>query len=61
MLDETGVRAGDEEAEVTMIADADTFREILEGSLNPTAAFMSQRLSVEGDMGAALRLGSALA
>lgn len=60
MLDSEGARAGDEDAEVTMIADADTFREILDGSLNPTAAFMSGRLKVDGDMGAAMRLAPAL-
>ena len=60
MIDEAGARAGDEPADVTMIADADTFREILEGDLNPTSAFMSGRLKVEGDMGKAMALGSAL-
>ena len=61
MLDGSGARAGDEDADVTMTADADTFREILDGSLNPTAAFMSGRLKVDGDMGAAMRLAPALA
>lgn len=60
MMDGGGARAGDEEADVTMTADADTFREILDGSLNPTAAFMSGRLKVDGDMGAAMRLAPAL-
>ncbi len=60
MLDGTGARAGDEEADVTMTADTDTFRAILDGTLNPTAAFMSGRLQIAGDMGAAMRLGSAL-
>jgi putative sterol carrier protein len=60
MLDSDGARAGDEEAEVTMTADTDTFREILEGSLNATAAFMSGRLKIDGDMGAAMRLAPAL-
>lgn len=60
MLDETGAHAGDEAAEVTMTADADTFRSILEGDLNPTAAFMSGQLKIDGDMGAALRLGGVL-
>ena len=60
ILDETGARAGDEEADVTMTADTDTFRAILEGNLNPTAAFMTGRLRIAGDMGAAMRLGSAL-
>ena len=61
MLTTDGAVAGDEEAEVTMIADTDTFRAILDGELNPTAAFMTGKLKVEGDMGAAMRLGSALA
>lgn len=60
MLDSAGARAGDEEAEVTMTADADTFRDILEGDLNPTSAFMSGRLKIDGDMGAAMRLAPAL-
>lgn len=60
MLDANGARAGDEEAEVTMTADAETFREILDGSLNPTSAFMTQRLKIDGDMAAAMRLAPAL-
>jgi len=61
MLTSDGATEGDDEAEVTMIADTDTFRAILDGDLNPTAAFMTGKLKVEGDMGAAMRLGSALA
>ncbi|MDJ1014991.1 MAG: SCP2 sterol-binding domain-containing protein [Paracoccaceae bacterium] len=61
MLDADGARAADEDAEVTMTADTDTFRSILDGDLNPAAAFMSGRLKIDGDMGAAMRLGSALA
>ena len=60
MVDSDGARAGDDEAEVTLTADADTFREILEGDLNPTTAFMSGRLKIDGDMGAAMRLAPAL-
>lgn len=60
MLDSAGARAGDESADVTMTADAETFRSILEGDLGATAAFMSGQLKVDGDMGAAMRLGSVL-
>lgn len=60
MLDPGGARAADEEAEVTLTADAETFRDILDGALNPTAAFMTGRLKVDGDMGAAMRLAPAL-
>jgi len=61
MLDAGGVRAGDEEADVTLTASADTFRAILEGDLNATAAFMTGKLSVDGSMGLAMKLGAALA
>ena len=61
MLDASGARAGDEDADVTLTADADTFREILSGDLNPTSAFMGGRLKVDGDMSVAMQLGSALA
>lgn len=60
MLDANGVRAGDEDAAVTLEADRDTFQAILEGDLNPTTAFMTGKLSVDGDMGQAMALGSAL-
>jgi len=60
MIDAEGARAGDEDADVTLTADADTFRSILDGDTNPTAAFMTGRLSVDGDMGLAMKLGSVL-
>lgn len=47
-------------ADVTLIADADTFQGILAGTENPTGAFMSGKLKVEGDMGMAMQLASAL-
>jgi putative sterol carrier protein len=61
MMDDNGARAGDEPADVTLSADADTFRSIIEGDTNPTAAFMSGKLSVDGDMGLAMKLATALA
>ncbi|GGE26509.1 sterol-binding domain-containing protein [Primorskyibacter flagellatus] len=61
MIDGNGVHAGDEEADVTLTADAETFQEILSGDLNPTSAFMTGKLSVDGDMGKAMALGSVLA
>ena len=60
MLDGQGVRAGDEEADVTLTADADVFRAILEGDMNATMAFMTGKLKVDGNMGLAMKLGSAL-
>ena len=61
MLDGTGATVGDGDADVTMTADADTFRDIIDGDLNPTTAFMSGRLTIDGDMGTAMKLASALA
>lgn len=60
MLDANGVRAADEEADVTLTATADVFQQILEGDLNPASAFMSGKLSVDGSMGLAMKLGSVL-
>jgi putative sterol carrier protein len=61
VLDSSGVRVSDEEADVTLSADAETFQEILTGELNPTSAFMTGKLTVDGDMGTAMKLASALA
>ena len=60
MMDDTGARAGDDEADVTLSADADTFKSILEGETNPTSAFMTGKLKVDGDMGLAMKLAAAL-
>jgi putative sterol carrier protein len=60
MMDAGGVRAGDEEADVTLTASADVFQQILEGDLNPTSAFMTGKLAVDGNMGMAMKLGSVL-
>lgn len=60
MIDQNGVRAADEEADVTLTAEAEVFRAILEGEMNPTAAFMTGKLSVDGSMGMAMKLGSVL-
>ena len=61
VIDRDGARAADDEADVTLSADAETFESILRGDLDATAAFMSGRLSVDGDMGLAIKLGSVLA
>lgn len=60
IMDGDGARASDEDADVTMTADADIFKAILDGEQNPTAAFMSGQLSVDGDMGLAMKLAGVL-
>ena len=60
MLDGDGIRAGDEDAECTLTASSDTFEGILSGDVNPTTAFMTGKLKLDGDMGQAMRLGGAL-
>jgi putative sterol carrier protein len=60
VVDGDGARASEDDADVTLTADADVFRAILDGDMNPTMAFMTGKLSVDGNMGLALKLGSIL-
>ncbi|HEU0223059.1 MAG TPA: SCP2 sterol-binding domain-containing protein [Paracoccaceae bacterium] len=60
-VDSTGVSADDSEADVTLTADLDTFEGIITGNMNPTTAFMTGKLKIEGDMGVAMKLGALLA
>ncbi|RDW13672.1 SCP2 sterol-binding domain-containing protein [Paracoccus thiocyanatus] len=59
-IDENGARAGDDEAEVTLTASRETFEGLLSGDVNPTTAFMTGKLRVDGSMGAAMKLGALL-
>ena len=60
IIDAEGVRAGDDEADVSLTASTETFKAILEGELNPTTAFMTGKLTVDGDMGQAMKLSGVL-
>jgi len=60
IIDSNGARAGDEDADVTLSASTETFKEILDGEQNPTAAFMTGKLTVDGDMGMAMKLAGVL-
>ncbi len=61
IIDGSGVHAGDDDTDVTLTASVETFQGILEGDVNPTTAFMSGKLSVDGDMGMAMKLAGVLA
>ena len=50
------VSEGLEEADTTISASEDTFRQIVSGEQNPTTAYMTGKLKVRGDMGAAMKL-----
>lgn len=60
LIDGDGARASDDDADVTLTADADTFQAILSGDMNSTGAFMSGKLKVDGNMGLAMQLGTVL-
>ena len=61
VLDGSGARISDEDTDVTLSADAETFEAILTGDMNPTSAFMTGKLKVDGDMGMAMKLATVLA
>lgn len=60
MLDDTGARAGDEDADVTLIASEEVFRNILAGDQNPAMAFMTGKLKVDGSSTRALKVSEIL-
>jgi putative sterol carrier protein len=60
MLTSAGARVADEEADVTFTASVETYQAIFEGELAPTSAFMTGKLSIDGNMGLAMQLASVL-
>lgn len=60
IADSNGVRQEDAEADVTLLSDLETFKEIMSGDANPTSAFMTGKLKIEGDMGLAMKLSNML-
>ena len=59
-IDANGARAADDEADVTLTASRETFEGLLSGDVNPTMAFMTGKLKVDGAMGTAMKLGALL-
>jgi putative sterol carrier protein len=50
------VSEGGESADVVLSASEETFEKIASGEQNPTSAYMTGKLKVKGDMGAAMKL-----
>ena len=50
------VDEGDTGGDCTISTSAEVFEKIVAGKQNPTAAYMSGKLKVKGDMGAAMKL-----
>jgi putative sterol carrier protein len=50
------VTEGGGEADTTIQASEETFRKIVAGEQNPTSAYMTGKLKIKGDMGAAMKL-----
>ena len=48
------------EADCTITANEDTFREMMEGDLDPTAAYMTGKIKIDGSMGAAMAVARLL-
>jgi putative sterol carrier protein len=50
------VSEGAGEADVTLTTSQEDFEKIASGDMNPTSAYMSGKLKIKGDMGAAMKL-----
>lgn len=60
VLDAEGARIGDDDTDVSLTASVETFQGMLEGEVNPTMAFMSGKLKIDGNMAMAMKLASVL-
>jgi putative sterol carrier protein len=47
---------GGGDADATISTSVETFEKIVAGDLNPTSAYMTGKLKIKGDMGAAMKL-----
>jgi len=50
------VTEGDGTADATIETSGETFEKIVSGEQNPTTAYMTGKLKIKGDMGAAMKL-----
>jgi putative sterol carrier protein len=59
-IEDGAISTEDAEADVTIAATLDTFRAIFDGKLSPTAAYMTGKMRIDGDMVTAMRLSQVL-
>jgi putative sterol carrier protein len=50
------VTEGEQDADAVISASEETFEKLVSGDQNPTSAYMTGKLKVKGDMGAAMKL-----
>jgi putative sterol carrier protein len=50
------VSEGEGDADATIQTSSETFEKVVAGELNPTSAYMTGKLKIKGDMGAAMKL-----
>ena len=60
IIDGNGVRISDADSDVTLSASAEVFQEIMDGNQSPTKAFMTGKLSIDGDIAIAIKLAGNL-
>ena len=53
---QVNVNEGGDSADVTIATSEENFQKIVSGELNPTSAYMTGKIKVKGDMGAAMKL-----
>lgn len=60
LVDGESVSVGDGEADCTVTISPEDFADLVSGDLNPTTAFMTGKMKIAGDMGAAMALSQVL-
>ena len=59
-VEDESVTTDEGASDCTITASMDTFQEMFKGELDPTAAFMTGKIRIEGDMSVAMRLAQVL-
>ncbi|MEO0343611.1 MAG: SCP2 sterol-binding domain-containing protein [Pseudomonadota bacterium] len=60
VVDAEGARVSDEDSDLTVTASAENFQGMEHGSVNPSTAYMTGSVKIDGDLSLAMTLGSIL-